>query len=177
MLLKNDIVSLRPLEPVDVDILYKWENDPAIWEVSYTTLPYSKYALTNFINDSAQRDIYEMRQFRFVIEQNSTHTAVGLVDVFDFEPFDMRAAVGISVNEPSARGKKIATNAMKLLIDYCFDYLHFHQLYARVFSDNAASIALFKSLGFVECGLFKQWHLSAEGWKDEAVFQLISKNI
>lgn len=177
MLLKNDIVTLRPLEPSDIDILYKWENDPTIWDVSYTTLPYSKFALTNYINDSAQRDIYEMRQFRFVIESNALTLPVGLVDVFDFEPFDMRAAVGISVNEPSARGKKIATNAMNLLIDYCFNYLHFHQLYARVFSDNAASIALFKSLGFVECGVFKQWHLSAEGWKDELVFQLISKNI
>ena len=177
MLLKNDIVKLRPLEPSDIEILYKWENDPTIWDVSYTTLPYSKFALTNYINDSAQRDIYEMRQFRFVIESNELALPVGLVDVFDFEPFDMRAAVGISVNEPSARGKKIATNAMMLLIDYCFNYLHFHQLYARVFSDNAASIALFKSLGFVECGVFKQWHLSAEGWKDEAVFQLISKNI
>ncbi len=177
MLLKNDIVTLRPLEPSDIDILYKWENDPTIWDVSYTTLPYSKFALTNYINDSAQRDIYEMRQFRFVIESNALTLPVGLVDVFDFEPFDMRAAVGISVNEPSARGKKIATNAMNLLIDYCFNYLHFHQLYARVFSDNAASIALFKSLGFVECGVFKQWHLSADGWKDEHVFQLISKNI
>lgn len=177
MLLKNDIVKLRPLEPSDIEILYKWENDPTIWDVSYTTLPYSKFALTNYINDSAQRDIYEMRQFRFVIESNELALPVGLVDVFDFEPFDMRAAVGISVNEPSARGKKIATNAMMLLIDYCFNYLHFHQLYARVFSDNAASIALFKSLGFVECGVFKQWHLSADGWKDELVFQLISKNI
>ena len=177
MLLKNDIVKLRPLEPSDIEIIYKWENDPTIWDVSYTTLPYSKFALTNYINDSAQRDIYEMRQFRFVIESNELALPVGLVDVFDFEPFDMRAAVGISVNEPSARGKKIATNAMMLLIDYCFNYLHFHQLYARVFSDNAASIALFKSLGFVECGVFKQWHLSADGWKDELVFQLISKNI
>ena len=107
MLLKNDIVKLRPLEPSDIEILYKWENDPTIWDVSYTTLPYSKFALTNYINDSAQRDIYEMRQFRFVIESNELALPVGLVDVFDFEPFDMRAAVGISVNEPSARGKKL----------------------------------------------------------------------
>lgn len=174
MLLKNEIVSLRPLEPSDVDNLYKWENDPDIWEVSYTTMPYSKYALNNYISDSAQRDIYEMRQFRFVVEHNATKTAVGLADVFDFEPFDMRGAVGIAVNEPSVRGKKIATNAMRLLIDYCFNYLHFNQLYARIFTDNVASIALFKSLGFEECGVFKKWHLSQDGWKDEAVFQLIN---
>ena len=81
-----------------------------------------------------------------MIEDNASHKAVGLIDVFDFEPFDMRAAVGVSVNEKQARGKKIATNAMQLLIEYCFGYLHLHQLYARIFTDNAASVALFKSL-------------------------------
>ena len=177
MLLKNDIVTLRPLELSDLDNLYRWENDPEIWEVSYTILPYSRYSLEQYITQESQKDIYEARQFRWVIEANASHTAVGLIDVFDFEPFDMRAAVGVSVNEKQSRGKKLATNAMKLLIEYCFNYLHLHQLYARIFTDNTASVALFKTLGFEQCGLFRQWHLSQDGWKDEAVYQLISDNV
>lgn len=33
MLLSNDRVRLRALEPEDLGLLYRWENDPELWEV------------------------------------------------------------------------------------------------------------------------------------------------
>lgn len=38
-MLESDIVRLRALEPEDVDILYKWENDTNVWKVSNTVRP------------------------------------------------------------------------------------------------------------------------------------------
>ena len=40
--MESELIRLRALEPEDVNILYKWENDTEIWKaVSYThlTLP------------------------------------------------------------------------------------------------------------------------------------------
>ena len=34
--LETDIIKLRALEVEDVDILYRWENDPNVWKVSGT---------------------------------------------------------------------------------------------------------------------------------------------
>ena len=36
MLLSNDRVRLRALEPEDLELLYRWENDPELWEVGNT---------------------------------------------------------------------------------------------------------------------------------------------
>ena len=47
--LSNDKVLLRALEPEDVELLYGWENDSDLWQVSNTIAPYSKYVLTQFI--------------------------------------------------------------------------------------------------------------------------------
>ena len=47
--LSNDNVTLRAIEPEDIDLLYTWENDPEIWEVSHTLVPYSKYILALYI--------------------------------------------------------------------------------------------------------------------------------
>ena len=59
--LSNDKVVLRALEPEDVELLYGWENDSDLWQVSNTLAPFSKYVLTQFI-ESQMQDIYQTRQ-------------------------------------------------------------------------------------------------------------------
>lgn len=49
MLLSNDRVRLRALEPEDLELLYRWENDPELWEVGNTLAPYSRYILKEYI--------------------------------------------------------------------------------------------------------------------------------
>ena len=48
-LLSNDAVSLRALEPTDLETLYRWENDTALWTVSDTVAPYSREALWQYL--------------------------------------------------------------------------------------------------------------------------------
>lgn len=50
-ILETDSVRLRALEPEDIDVLYKWENDTRIWKMSNTVAPFSKYVLRRFIED------------------------------------------------------------------------------------------------------------------------------
>ena len=42
MLLKNSQLSLRAVEPEDLEILYKWENSTELWIHGNTLAPYSK---------------------------------------------------------------------------------------------------------------------------------------
>ena len=50
-MLTDGIISLRALEPVDVDTLYRWENDPAVWGVGLTIAPYSRKQLWDYVNN------------------------------------------------------------------------------------------------------------------------------
>ena len=50
-LLSNHTVTLRPLEPTDLDTLYRWENDTALWMVSDTAAPYSREALWHYLKE------------------------------------------------------------------------------------------------------------------------------
>lgn len=83
-LLESDIVRLRALEPEDVDILYKWENDTNVWKVSNTVAPFSRHILRQFI-DSQKYDIFETRQLRLIIEEKEGSRAVGCIDLFDID--------------------------------------------------------------------------------------------
>ena len=164
-------ISLRPLEPEDIDLLYRWENDMEVWLVSNTQTPYSRYILIQYIKEST-KDIYETKQLRLII-QNEKQKAIGAVDLFNFEPYHLRAGVGILIHNKNDRNKGYATDALKALSKYAFEVLGLKQLYANISADNLKSISLFEKLGFVKVGVKQKWLKTRDGWKDEILFQKI----
>ncbi len=169
--LESNKIRFRALEPNDIDLLFDWENNTEIWEVSNTFEPFSKFILAKYIKES-QRDIYESRQVRMIIETHEG-TAVGAIDLFDFDPFHFRAGAGILIHDEKDRKLGYATEALKLLCDYAVNYLRLHQLYANIGEDNLPSIQLFKKNGFELCGTKKDWRRTLDGWKAELMFQKI----
>ena len=162
-------ISLRPLEPEDIDMPYDWENNMEIWEVSNTRTPFSKYILAEYLKESA-KDIYETKQLRLVI-QNKTGEAVGAVDLFDFDPYHMRAGIGILIHKTENRNNGYATDALNVIFGYAAEVLGLKQLYANIGAKNEASIHLFEKEGFVNSGVKKKWIKTLGGWEDEIFFQ------
>ncbi len=167
--LKGKYISLRALEPNDLDFLYALENDTAIWEVSGTSKPYSKKVL-RFYLENAHRDIYEVKQLRLCI-CDSQDSCIGFIDLFDFDPKNARAGMGIVISNPEDRNKGVGAEAISLLCEYAFSTLHLHQLYANILEDNKASISLFSKLGFEAIGTKKEWVRTRDGFKNEIMYQ------
>lgn len=170
--LQGKQIYLRALEPEDLSFLYRLENNTEIWEISGTTTPYSKHVLQLYL-DNAYRDIYDVKQLRLCI-CNKDKEVVGLIDLFDFDPKNRRAGLGIVVLEDAQRNKGFGADAIRLLIKYAFSVLSLRQLYANVTEDNLASIHLFEKLGFKRVGTKKDWIFSNGTYKNEILFQKIT---
>ncbi len=171
--LKGENIYLRALEPKDLEFVYAMENDQSIWEVSNTQTPYSRFLVKQYL-ENAQQDIYEAKQLRLAICQDKDFPALGLIDLFDFDPKNNRAGVGIVIQGNENRKQNIGSEALELLIQYSFYNLNLHQLYANISTENVASIALFTKFGFQKIGTKKDWILFNGVYKDEAIFQLIN---
>ena len=171
MLVGNKI-TLRALEPTDREFLYALENDTSLWHVSHTQTPFSKYVLTQYLENS-HRDIYEVKQLRFIISQKETDTAIGCIDLYDFNPLHKRVGVGIVIFEKSKRGKGFASDSIEVLCKYAFSRLDVHQLYAAVSPLNTESIALFQAAGFKHYGVKKSWNYWNGKFYDELLYQKI----
>lgn len=168
----NDQLRLRALEPDDVELLYRWENDAGTWKVSNTHAPLSKYMLANYIK-SSDRDIWESKELRLIIE-TSEGNPVGSVELFDFDPYHLRAGTGIIICDTDERRKGFASRALEILINYAFNELGIYQLYANVAESNLPSIELFTKLGFVHTGTKTNWlRLPGKGWENELLFQKV----
>ena len=170
--LKGNTIYLRALEPEDLEFVYAIENNESVWEVSYTQTPYSRFLIKQYL-ENAHQDIYEAKQLRLAICLNDTQKAIGLIDLFDFDPKNSRAGLGLVIADLESRNKGIGSEALELVINYSFQQLQLHQLYANIGSDNEISLQLFTKFGFQKIGIKKDWNRVQNGFKDELLFQLI----
>lgn len=172
--LKGIKIYLRALEPEDLEFVYAVENNEAIWEVSNTQTPYSRFLIRQYL-ENAHQDIYQAKQLRLAICKNDSADAIGLIDLFDFDPKNKRAGVGIIIQNENDRHSGYGKEALGLVIGYAFNQLQLHQLFANISTENTASLSLFTTFGFERIGVKKDWNFTRNRFHDEALFQLIKK--
>lgn len=161
-------VRLRAMEPEDLDTLYDIENDPALWAVGTTNVPYSKYILRDYVAN-ATNDIYADRQVRLMAE-NRQQQVVAVVDMVNFEPQHLRAELGIVVKKPYRR-QGYADAIIGSVAEYARRIIHLHQLYAVVQSSNVAALQLFQKHQFLHQSTLKDWLFDGSDYHDAYVLQ------
>ena len=162
------VIRLRALEPEDLELLYRIENDDVLWRVGATNVPYSRYVLHDYIA-STRSDIYADRQLRLMIEDEG-HAVVGIVDLVNFEPRHLRAEVGVVVVADSRR-QGYASAALRELCRYAQETLHLHQLYAIIDVENTAAVELFRKSGFDIENTLKNWLCTGAHYHDAVLMQ------
>ncbi len=170
--LRGEHMYLRALEPLDLDFIYEVENDTSLWTLSDTQTPYSKFLIQQYLDQSKQ-DIYEAKQLRLAI-CSSDDTTIGLIDIFDFNPLHKRAGIGILIKASSDRNMGYGKAALKLLVNYCFEGLHMHQVYANILESNTASLKLFQGQGFKIIGLKEAWCFDGCQFLNEYILQCVN---
>ena len=181
-------ILLRAMEPEDIDAIYRWENDPSVWSDSAAHQPFSRQALSQFIEESSGADIYSCRQLRLMAEKEEImrtengkrdcknvfcrHNTVGCIDLFDFDPYHRRAGVGIIVDSQYRR-QGIGMQMLLALEEFASQHLLIHQLHCTIAANNDASVALFEKAGYVRCGTLSQWIFSCDKWIDAFTYQKI----
>ncbi len=173
MILENDGIRLRAVEPEDLETLYRWENDEANWKQSNNFTPYSRYVLKKYIAGSG-KTIYETGQLRLMIDILPAVRTIGAIDLFDFDHFHGRAGVGILIADPADRKKGYASSALTCLLTYAFETLGLHQLWCNIMETNTESLNLFLAHGFIQCAAKKEWVRSGDTMITEYTLQLIN---
>ena len=163
-------VTLRAIEPEDLDLLYRIENDVKLWNVGTSNVPYSRYTLHDYIASSCG-DIYIDRQVRMMIE-NSQRQVVGIVDIVNFDPSNRRAELGLVIEEPF-RHQGYGMSTIRQIAAYALNVLHLHQLFAFIDARNEACLQLFRELGCVETSRLKDWLFDGVEYHEAVVMQMI----
>ena len=155
------MLRLRKIEPSDLPFLYQWENDATMWADSDTHNPLSRHDLHQYIENTTG-DIYRDGQLRLIIEESQLSTkVVGCIDLFDFDARNRKAAIGMYI-APEARGKGVGKQAVQLLLDYAFDFLHLRMVYAIISVHNIACSHIYEQMGFRPSSPLANWTLEGD---------------
>lgn len=165
-------IKLRAIEPKDADLLYEWENDFELWNVSETIKPFSVHIINKYIEND-HFDIFQTKQLRLMIDLSiNKKNTIGMVDLFDFDPYNRRAGVGIMIHN-KYRTKGYAADTLNVLTKYAFNFLNLHQLHCTISEKNQTSLKLFTNNGFEIVGLQKDWSFNGEEFENVYFLQKI----
>lgn len=161
--MKTNRITLRPWQESDAEALFKYASDPEVgpragWPV-HKSLEESLDVIRNiFTNDHT-----------WAIELNETGEAIGCIGYYPSGESNIGigeddAEIGYWVAKPYWN-KGICTEALRLMIDYCFNVKGFHTLWCDYFVDNPASGRVMEKCGFQDTGKIN-W-CSQLYWGDE----------
>ena len=169
----NTDIYLRALEPEDIDVLYKWENDTSLWRDGGSFTPYSRYVIREYIANSIH-DIYDVKQLRMMVVERDSKAVVGTIDLYDLDLLNRRAGIGILIdNDYQQRG--YALQALDCIERYAFGHLNLNQIYAHVSENNEASLSLFVKADYQQTAILRNWLANDKSFLNVLLFQKFNK--
>lgn len=161
-------ILVRRFEKSDIPNKVKWINDAANNKYLHYDLPLEIVKTEAWFEKNKDRhDRYDA-----VIEVDGT--PVGLIGLLEIDNKNKKAEYYVCLGEKDVKGKGIASNASKLLLQYAFNELCLNKVYLYTEYGNINAQRLFEKLGFEKEGLLKE-DLIQNGRKVDRFFYGITK--
>ncbi|PNR96676.1 GNAT family N-acetyltransferase [Petrotoga sp. 9PWA.NaAc.5.4] len=143
---------LSPIDPNDYEKYTQWLNDPEIYENLMVT--------DNIISLLKEKDILEKmaksNETTFAIVDMSTNNLIGNCGLHNIDNINQTVTLGIFIGDKDYLSKGYGTEAVKLLVNYGFEYLNMNNIMLNTFSYNRRAIKCYEKAGFKEFGRRKQ---------------------
>ncbi|MBN2005870.1 MAG: GNAT family N-acetyltransferase [Anaerolineae bacterium] len=165
---QGKLVRLRGVETQDADVFFQWGGDSDMARFTdYIRFPDSLEATRKHFERMATPD-FGGDMFSFVIE-NGDGDVVGMINSHTCDRRVGSFMYGLCIAEPY-RGRGYATEAILLLLRYFFTELRYQKVTVNVYSNNPASQALHKRLGFTPEGQVRRTIFTQGQYFDELFF-------
>ena len=146
-------IILRAMEEKDTELLLSIINDPEIeYLLGGWSFPVSSQNQIDWFNSLK----YTTSEMRCVIEIKELAKAIGVVMLTEIDYKNGNAEIHIKLVNTECRRKGFASEVIRCMVQYAFEELRLHAIYARVSEHNVASKSLFEKCGFVIEGLLKE---------------------
>lgn len=168
-----DMVTLRPLEPDDMESIYTWFADieTGIWGGWTPAIekPLSRHAFRPLF----EQHLVQTKDDQVMLGIEFEKQLVGFIQLVMIDLQMRHAALGIGIGEKHLRGQGIGRTALRLLLDYAFNVKGLERFYAEVFSFNQRSQKLMEHVGFQREGLLRQHDFHNGVRQDTYIFGIL----
>jgi [ribosomal protein S5]-alanine N-acetyltransferase len=166
--LQTERLILRETSLRDVSVLFQMRSDPEVMQYIDRPIPKSEEEIVALV-ELIQRRAAENEGISWAISLRDDPTFIGTISFHRLIKENYRAEVGYMLH-PAHQGKGIMNEALKAVVAYGFNALHFHSIEAIVTQGNAASVQLLERNGFVKEAHFREDHFCNGKFVDTLVF-------
>lgn len=166
---------LRPPALGDVDTIYRLCQDPLVARFTTIPQPYKRTHAIEYVEKSSA-DWESGSGAAFVIISDSTGEVIGTIGVVR-KPWDHAVAeIGYWLSA-DARGKGIASRAVRLLSRWAIENMNLARLQLGTNRANFASQRVAEKAGFKHEGILRNWREIRGERVDEVHFSLIPSDL
>lgn len=163
-------IRIRAFEETDITKKVEWINDPDNNAFLHYDIPITVSGTKKWF-DSHRGD---RNRFDAVIVVDDT--PVGTIGLLNIDDKSSKAEFYIAMGEKEYKGKGIAKQAGKLILQYAFQELGLNKVYLFTESENIPAQKLFESLGFLKEGYLRQDILSHGKYADRIVYGFLRED-
>lgn len=163
MNIKGKKVTLRFIEPDDLEAIREMTNDP---EQEHLIIGWSFPAAKKHQEDWYQRVLADRNNFRFAIEFEGKFVGISTLTSIDWK--NRKADHGIRLTLDAPKGQGIGTDAVYATMKYAFEELNLNRLYGSILDYNTASWKLYTKCGWKSEGVYRQSVFKNDEFHDES---------
>lgn len=152
-------------------LIYQWVNREELRALTGTRYPVSEYEHEEWIKKATTAVDKKI----FLICDKKSGEPIGTIGLRNFDYVNSNAELFISIGNTDFLAKGgYGTDAVAVLVDYCFRNLNLHKISLRVFESNVRAIRCYEKVGFLKEGVLIDQHFRNGSYENVVVMYMIS---
>lgn len=142
--LKGERVYLRPITYEDTELIVNWRNLESVSKYFIYREPFTVEGHEQWMKNQVETG----KVYQFIACETESNKPVGCTYLRDYDKIHNKAEYGVFIGDENMRGKGLGKEMLQLTLQFAFETLKLHKVYARALSDNKASVNCFLACGF-----------------------------
>lgn len=172
--LVGERVTLEPLRDEDLEGLYAMQSDPEVCRYLLYEPRTREQVEAILARDAGRTRLAEPDDYLQPAIRDEHGRFLGTMYLVIKSVDDRTAEIGW-ILLPDAQGRGYAAEAARLLLDFCFEQLELHRVYAELDPRNTASVALCERLGMRHEGHFVEDLFLKGEWTDTGRYAILER--
>ena len=164
------IISIRKFEKTDISKKVEWINNPENNQFLHYDIPISVEGTKKWF------DSHEGENTRFDAVIEADGIPVGTIGLLGIDQKNSKAEYYIAIGETAYKGKGVAKEASRLILEYGFETLGLNKIYLFTEVENVAAQKLFESVGFLKEGVIRQDIVSHGKYVDRIAYGVLRED-
>lgn len=173
-MIETERLKLRLIQQSDSAAIFEYRSD-AVTNKYQGFIPKTIEEVNEFIAKTPVQFNQTETWFQLVMIEKESGKLIGDLGVHFIGEDGFQCELGCTLNK-NYHGKGLATEAMKMTIDYLFNSLSKHRIIASVDPQNVPSIRLLERLNFRQEAHFRESLLIDGKWVDDVIYGLLKKD-